>query len=183
MGYGKNPLLNFSLGLRDSDSGQAWRLPSRGRLPRRRGGQDSAGHVRTTGADAVGEDWLYGLAIPTGEDQTLRCHCQRKGDGMNGDRGWGLGLGCGGGGGGGGNDTGSPTCNADAVSAGNVELRTQRRATVAGSANNLSGARRRANGGGRMREPGGVLRRRYIQKRGRGVQGERTRPCEEKEEQ
>lgn len=52
-----------------------------------RTGQGRAGHVRTTGADAVGKDWLYGLAIPAGQDQTMRC--QRK---WGWDE-WGLGLG------------------------------------------------------------------------------------------
>ena len=112
---------------------------------RGRPGQGRAGHVRTTGADAVGKDWLSGLAIPLEKTKAVRC--QRKWDWDI----WGLGLGWGGGGGG--NDTGSP----HACSCG---LCWERRAANSAPCNSCwfcsqhFQCRRRTNAGGRMREPG-----------------------------
>lgn len=70
--------------------------------------------------------------------------------------------------------------HAAAASAGNVELRTQRRATVAGSAQQpfrcqAQSQRRRAN-----ERAGGCCAGGTYRKRGRGVQGERARPCKER---
>jgi hypothetical protein len=114
--------------------------------PRGRPGQGRAGHVRTTGANAVGKDWLSGLAIPLEKTKTVRC--QRKWDWDIWDWGWD------------GEEEEEEEMilaahmHAAAASAGNVELRTQRRATVAGSAQQPFRCRRRTNAGGRMREPG-----------------------------